>query len=211
MSGARFLKGPKTPILTALPTGMGAADDGREIRFLADATNGIVWLLRYRHFQPDGVTVNPSAYKWEGVGEQQPLVSVIGPAQAVSPYVAAFTDLATLGPDVVPPLAGDYFVRGTVSVSHTAANANSYNIMDFAVGAAAAPQSGVNASGYFLGQYHGTAYTGNTYGTSRTVRKNGLVAGTVIRAKYMGYDSAAVANVSQFMERELALMPVRVG
>jgi len=60
-------RGPKTPILTALPA-VTNADDGLEINYLADAANGIVWRLRYRAFQADGVTPNPSAYKWEYIG-----------------------------------------------------------------------------------------------------------------------------------------------
>jgi hypothetical protein len=56
------------PLYTALPTGMTASDDGTTIRYLADATKGIEWWLAYRHFQPDRVTVNPSAYKWEYIG-----------------------------------------------------------------------------------------------------------------------------------------------
>jgi hypothetical protein len=46
------------PFVTALPI---TANNGDEIRFLADDSNGVVWHLRYR-------SSAPSDYRWEFIG-----------------------------------------------------------------------------------------------------------------------------------------------
>lgn len=57
----------KLPLVTALP---GSPYDGQVILLQTAAmlAKGIVWVFRYRAFQADGVTANPSAYKWECIG-----------------------------------------------------------------------------------------------------------------------------------------------
>src|SRR4051794_2320253 len=51
--------------VTTLPP---APVHGQIFDYLADATNGIEWSLRYRAFMADGVTQNPSAFKWDFIG-----------------------------------------------------------------------------------------------------------------------------------------------
>jgi hypothetical protein len=46
------------PLVTSLPS---APIDGQEIRYVADATNGVIWNLRYR-------AASSSTYKWEFIG-----------------------------------------------------------------------------------------------------------------------------------------------
>lgn len=113
----KWLRSPKIPIWTSLPTGMTAADDGRTIKFLADQTAGVVWDLRYRHFQADGVTVNPSSYKWEFVGGPMLTSSATSSAQ-VNPVTGAWQDLNLPGPDIVAPLSGEYEVAGHAAMTH---------------------------------------------------------------------------------------------
>lgn len=82
--------------VTALP---GSPFDGQEIYYQADATNGVIWHLRYR-------TASPSTYKWEYVGGTplwQYLISV--GANFNSTTVA---DPSIPGPTLTLPLAGDY-------------------------------------------------------------------------------------------------------
>src|SRR4030095_11342304 len=49
---------PQIPLVSALP---GSPFDGQEIYYLADATNSVIWHLRYR-------AGSSSAYKWEFIG-----------------------------------------------------------------------------------------------------------------------------------------------
>src|SRR4051812_19453730 len=135
-------RGPKTPTLTALPA-VTAADDGLEIRYLADATAGVEWVFRYRHFQADGVTVNPSVYKWECIG-----------GSALSNYdggqrTAAFSQSTwgSLSPmlQVIAPLSGVYLADLSESL---AASTLGNTFLGMYV-AGAVPSSGaVQAAGY---------------------------------------------------------------
>lgn len=89
------------PLVTSLPS---APIDGQEIRYVANATNGIIWNFRYR-------AASTSAYKWEFIGGP-PLYAEVGMGQAdqntsSSSYVA----LSTPGPSITLPLAGDYDVE----------------------------------------------------------------------------------------------------
>jgi hypothetical protein len=79
-----------TATVTSLP---GSPVDGQVIDYLADATNGVVWRLRYR-------TASASTYKWEyvgGAGLYATVATVIGTPAGVA---------AT--PAIAVPLAGEY-------------------------------------------------------------------------------------------------------
>lgn len=81
--------------------------DGQECYYLADATNGVVWHLRYR-------SASGSAYKWEFLGgsgiRAELAMSESGPG-------GGFNDLATIGPRLYAPLAGQYRVSCGASAS----------------------------------------------------------------------------------------------
>lgn len=84
-------------LVTALPA---SPNDGDEVYYLADATAGIVWHLRYR-------ATSSSAYKWEYVGGP-PLSQLISTFETHTS--TSYANLATLGPQITIPLAGDYML-----------------------------------------------------------------------------------------------------
>jgi hypothetical protein len=66
--------------------------------YAADKANGVDWQFRFR---PDG-----SAYPWKAVGAQSPITSGVATNENTASVTPA--DLATVGPFVVAPLAGEY-------------------------------------------------------------------------------------------------------
>lgn len=95
--------------VTTLPS---APVNGQEVYYAADATNGVIWHLRYRG-------TSSSSYKWEYVGGSRLTATVEGASTRAS---TAFGDLAdSANPSITLPLAGDYevsfgaFVRGAAS------------------------------------------------------------------------------------------------
>lgn len=79
------------PLVTTLPSG---PKDGMEINFLADATNGVVWRLKYR--------AGATSFKWEFIGGSA-LMSAAG--GSVFPITGNGSDA---GVAFTLPLAGDY-------------------------------------------------------------------------------------------------------
>jgi hypothetical protein len=165
----------------ALPT---SPVDGQEVYYVADSTNGVLWHLRYN-------AASSSAYKWEVVGSTA-LLSEVATAEAVSS--ATYVNLATVGPTVTLPLAGDYVIEhGTEFDTSTS---NIFAAQSYAIGATAA----VDADFVEL-----QASTGGTrvFG-SRRQRRNALAA-TTLQAKYRTSGSVT------FSKRWLNATPVRVG
>jgi hypothetical protein len=85
-------------VVTALP---GTPYDGQEIFYLVSATNGIVWHLKYR-------AASASAYKWEYVGGQELRDFLANSESLGASNFNAYSNLATVGPQVTVPLAGEY-------------------------------------------------------------------------------------------------------
>jgi len=201
----KWLRSPKTTIFTALPTGLTSADDGREIRFLADASAGVIWHLRYRHFAADGVTLNASAYKWEWAGGSD-IYSEVVTFEAVGTAFAGFT---TPGPSVTVPLAGDYMVRIQARAQMDSPNAAA--IMSFTVGGTAAsfgdggrgvtPNSR-NDQGEGLTTFPGPVMI---VGESK---KTGLAAATALVSQGR---REGVVSAGSIGNRRMWVRPVRVG
>lgn len=77
---------PVIAVVTSLPA---APADGQECIFVADATNGVAWHLKYR-------AASASAYKWEVIGGSWLSAEVVtGEARSATTYA----DLTTIGPD----------------------------------------------------------------------------------------------------------------
>lgn len=166
-------------VVTSLP---GAPYDGQEIYYVADATNGIVWHLRYR-------SASASAYKWEFVGgsPMRDEVSTLG-----STASAAFVDLASTGPQLTAPLAGDYEVDfGAKSVGTGGIDA----IMSIKNGGAATSD---------VGRILVTGSSGAT--STQTRRMTVTAAATALKAQYR-----AQGGTAQFLDRWMRIVPVRVG
>jgi hypothetical protein len=172
------------PFVTALPI---TANNGDEIRFLADDANGIVWHLRYR-------SSAPSDYRWEFIGGSS-LFDVVDTDEAISSGYAVYKDLGTAGPTVTVPAAGEYRLRLGVRIMHSGTDvcAMGWETDSTAASDANAIYTNVNGSGSRV--HHSREYDTLEF-----------VAGDVVTAKYL--TNSGTAN---FVHRTMSLIPVRVG
>jgi len=171
--------------------------DGQSFYYTADTTNGIVWHLRYR-------SASASAYKWEYVGGA-PLTSGVLAEQGV-PVTNAFSDLATVGPSVTVPLAGDYVIEWQASalVGTTPDNVAGVGI---SVGGTDPASYGPGVSlltiMQVLNSIHPRArFTGGEL-------KTGIAASSVIKHRYR--QNQGNNTYCYFSSRFLSVRPVRVG
>lgn len=134
--------------------------DGDECYFIADATNGVIWHLRYN-------AGSSSAYKWEYLGGP-PLISIVMNNETTNS--ATITDLPTPGPSITVPRAGDYFYEGKVGVAPSAGTAYTYfgqgelhhtSVYGWTAAGATNMASGLAASGVLHVQYQ-SASSANT-------------------------------------------------
>jgi hypothetical protein len=186
---------PRIGIVTALP---GSPVDGQEIYYLADATNGIVWHLRYRAFQANGTTPNPSAYKWEFLGGA-PLRANVDTDQTFT-AAATYVDAATVGPQITLPLAGDYTYHFNLNlyVSGQTAAGN---------GAAGLSLAGAQPAVPDLGQVYLASGIGGV-----PARNGALLSQPAARVvKVVQSIGTALGGTPHTRMRELQIIPVRVG
>jgi hypothetical protein len=168
--------------VTALPSGY----DGQEINYLADATNGVVWRLKYR-------AASASAFKWESVGAPAPL------------YVSSATAIANpagvaVAPSIILPLAGDYYVDHGSYFNNNGAAASGN------VGASLTVDGTTNISDTNILFEFGNvgAGVGSGAAVSRGTRINGMAASANLRQRF-----TAVGGLTQ--TRWMSVRPVRVG
>jgi hypothetical protein len=173
------------PLVSVLPS---SPSDGQEVYYLADATNGIIWHLRYR-------SGSPSAYKWEYIGGSDLFALVATAANTTS---SAYNDLSggSLGPSVTLPLAGDYDVLTGSSSGNTSAGQEA--LMSYAIGA-------TPASDADMVQFTPADSSGKRVSVSGTRRKTGLAAGIVLRCQYRVGGGTGI-----FQDRWIRARPVRV-
>jgi hypothetical protein len=174
------------PEVAGLPAG---PIDQQECIYVADATKGIKWHLRYR-------AASASAYKWEPVNGATPLTSTVDTNEAVNS--AVFANAATLGPDVTVPLAGDYEADFEAqSTNGAAAVANTFiglNVGGVAPSGARSAVVTLNAVNHQAVPY-------------KSVPLPALTAATLLRLQY----GSGPAQAMQFLYRRLRVRPVRVG
>jgi hypothetical protein len=171
-------------IVTSLPSNPA---DGQEVYYLADATNGMVWHLRYR-------AASASAYKWEFVGGP-PLVHEIPNDDPTGS--TTYVDLANVGPQIVLPLAGDYMASfGSLAYLNTGPGDINMSLKQ---GAAATSDAWATQCSFE------TARIGlQTH--FKTVKVTGNAAGTALKCQYK------VTNATgAWRNRWLTVTPVRVG
>jgi len=171
--------------VTSLPVG---AADGTLVEY-TDATSGADWFLSF----------NATAGVWVCVGGAWLYSEVLTDETAGS--VSAYVDLATVGPQITVPLAGDYLVRaGSQGWNTVNAGQNMHTALK--VGAAAA----VDADAYSNTGVGGALSAGfPSIGSSRSYRKTGLAAGTNLRLQYF-----TVSNTAHFLNRWLTVLPLNV-
>lgn len=170
---------------TALPS---SPSDGQSFYYVADTTNGVVWHLRYR-------SASASAYKWEYVGGSQLINTVFANEQYVG---AAYGNLATSGPTVTVPLAGDYVV--TIGFTGNNGQAGQVARMSYDIGATGA----VDADSVL---YVTSVAAGNYATVTKPQRKNAIAASSALTAKY----KTAAGSGVYFQDRFMQVIPVRVG
>jgi len=168
---------------TSLP---GSPTDGQE-HILVDSTSAptYFWLLRYN-------SGSGSTYKWECIGGT-PKSVLITTSESIS--ADSYTDLATVGPDITLPNAGDWDITiGALLNITSGAGFNGLISASYAVG-------GVAASDDW--SFSASANGGSG---SRTRRHLAVAASTLIRAKYHKYTGTA----GTAKDRQLSVMPVRI-
>jgi hypothetical protein len=171
------------PLIASLP---GSPVDGQEVYYLADATNGVIWHLRYR-------AAAPGTYKWETVGGGLLYAEITAVESCTS---TAYTALTTAGPIVTLPLAGDYIVDHGWHLNNS--NAGIAALMSYDIGAIAASDNDA-ARGVMA------AAAGIEVPIIRRRRKTVTAAGA-LTAKYK-----VSAGQTYFQNRWLSATPIRVG
>lgn len=190
------------PVVSALPLG---PTDGDEVYFqtTAMAVDGVMWRFRYRGKNPDGSN-NTNTFKWEAVGEQQPLrvEGIGGRDYSVSEQTANLNHsaLATAGPSITAPLAGDYDVSGSAQAQQTASGGLA-SILFWIPGYGNVPWMNGDAAFY-------TNTEALTSGKIDGQRLITLTAGGTVELRYA---TSSAANPVKFYNRNLYVKPIRVG
>lgn len=157
-----------------------------EVYLEVDAANGIVWHLAYESGE--------TTYKWRFLGGP-PLFAEVAAAEGHSS--ATYAALATAGPAVGLPRAGDYDVEVGALVS--GATGAVFGVMSYDIGATGA----VDADGAFGAGYIGTTNVSLTM--QRTRRKPALTTVT-LTAKYKNATAAAL----NYQQRSMTVTPIRI-
>lgn len=173
-------------VVTTLPS---SPSEGDQVIYDTD-TAGVRWHLVYD--TSDGTT-----YPWLCIGGS-PLFAEVATQETTTS--ATFTNLATTGPTVTPPLGGDYVVELGCR-SHVDTNAG-FAGMSYSIGVTAASDN--------------DAAFGNEPAGSNTSPRNmmrrrvkaGLSAAGALTAKYRVNNAA---NTATFESRWISITPVRVG
>jgi len=175
------------PTFTYGTTPPASPNDGDMWIFPADATNGVNWQFRYD-------AGSASASKWEYVGGP-PLLSAVGATETTA-TASAWTNVATPGPIVTIPRAGDYMLQIQAMLFKTAADTN----VQVAVG---------------VGDFTATLFSviGSVYASGAVVFPNatqrvaGIAASAALRLKYW----QTAAGTMSVGNRTLLVTPVRVS
>lgn len=159
-------------------------NDQDEYAYVADATNGVVWRFKYN-------AGSSSSYKWEFIGGPQ-LVSSVATGESTSS--GTYAALATVGPSVALPFAGDWDVAIGAYIDP---NTNLVGRMSFDIGGTGAVDANAITE---VATGAAQAGTGHRW---RQQRLTGLSAVT-LTAKYK---SSGVSTF--FQDRLIAVTPVR--
>lgn len=168
----------KPPLVTSLPGSPANAD---EVYLLASDTLGVVWHLRYR-------AASASAHKWEFVGGP-PLHAEVLTAQVTN--ASAPVDLATVGPSVTVPRAGEYEIYMAAQM--------------FGGTGPGSPQSGIQivVAGMTAGANVPAENVFNGVSDTRVVA---LTASQLLKVQYY-----TTAYNTYFRDRRLQVRPVRLS
>ena len=169
--------------LPALPS------DGQTILYQSAAmrTDGVIWQFRYN-------AASTSAYKWEFIGGPPWFSTMVGTEEGVG-TAATWVNLATDGPSITVPLAGDY-----------ASNCWAYGVTS---GGASTVQIGtaVGNTTPAANRPQTTAAINNYANLSDGQRISAVPAATGIKMRYYG----GTITTDKFGNRGMCVTPIRVG
>ncbi len=163
-------------------------NDQDQFTYPADPTNGAIWEFKY-------ASASASTYKWQFSGGA-PMYSTV--ATDESSASTTYVDLATVGPSVTVPRAGDYMVRWGATCYNNANNANPYT----AVKRGAAATSDSDAATF---AYSSTSVTTPGVSIAREVLMTGLSASDVLKLQYR-----VAAATGHWVNRFISVTPVRI-
>jgi hypothetical protein len=166
-------------------TALTGLEDGDEVYLEVDSSNGVIWHLRY--------VAAEGTYKWRFLGGP-PLFSQVLTSEGTGS--GSYTALATAGPSIALPRAGDYMVQHGAQISNgTDAQGG---MMSYDIGAAAASNNdAIQVRGGGSGQAIASA--------ARENRKTGLTTVT-LTAKYLSPGTGTAVFANRFM----CVRPVRI-
>ena len=176
---------------TTLPA---SPTDGQEYDYIADATNGIIWRLRYR-------SASASTHKWELIGGAF-LSAFLNETQAVTIAVANGYQFVTKSPSLTIPVAGDYTVA--LGCEYLWSETSTLIQLWLAIGkVATTPLPGVGNGTVVAPQ----ALIGTVVATRG--RATNLLAGDVLKVLVAG--SQTITNAVGIRPLTLEARPVRLG
>jgi microcystin-dependent protein len=168
--------------------------DGQEIYYQADATNGVIWHLRYR-------TGSASSYKWEFIGGSALSGQVIGTASN-SGGSTTYASMPTSAVSKAVPLAGEYAATwGAGAAWSTTAGSAAY--LNISINNSAPVD---NDAILFETPGGETSYIGNSSSLTRLITVG--TAGHVVELKYRAQEASRTWNWRAYF---LSIVPVRVG
>lgn len=169
-----------------------APEDGDEVYLEVDATNGIVWHLRY--------VAAETTYKWRFLGGPALLAEVSTTEGFAASDGTTYQDTATVGPTVTTPRAGDYDVH-----MHADTRGSDTWVSPNIGGVAPADADGTTG-----GQIDGSGSPHKTAAT-RTKRKTALAASAAVKLQMKTTNGGLSSNGYTWQNRQLGLTPVRIS
>jgi len=171
--------------VTSLPA---SPIDGQEIYYGADATNGIIWHLRYR-------SASSSTYKWEYIGGPSLTNYVVTDQTTTSNSIV---DLATDGPSITVPVSGDYEINFYATIYNEGVGNNTGGRVWLFI-------NGSQSSPYIEYLSAGDAYS--PYSLAQSTRKE-ISGNKIVKLRYNNRGGSGLAH---FIDRGLVVKPIRVG
>jgi len=168
-----------------------APQNGDEIVFAADSTNGVNWHLRYRSVSSGG----SSSYPWEYLGGA-PLMVTAADVNITQPAVPIYNNGSTTLSQTLT-FAGDYDI--TMGVLQNAKN-NAYTSIALSGGTSASASDSDAV-------YSAVSGTDSGIFLTRTLRKTIAAAAVTVTMQHKGAGSQS----AYFNNRSLRIAPVRIG
>ena len=178
--------------VTALPS---SPEDGDQIIFM-DSLSAPTYAWHFRY------VAAKSSNKWQFIGGAA-IEEEVATAQTIGSS-GSYVALATAGPTVTVPLAGDYLVVFGCTIVGTAAAAETRDYvqyMSFDVGGTGA----VDADAVSMRTRNDSAAP--EYSLARQIKKTGLAASTALTSKY----KASGGSNASFKNRHISVVPIAVG